>query len=247
VHRPSIAIRPFGACLGLVSLLAIGAAPATEAPGEPWTSQFVTEPSQLASTGRNPWFILEPGYVLVLEGGQSRMVVTVLDETKVVDGVETRAVEERETWKGQVTELSRNYLAIHKQTQDLLQFGEEVSNYRNGKVLNKAGSWMAGVGKARAGMVLPGKVRVGYRYYEEQAPGVTMDRAEIVSVTTSQKTPAGTFENCVRTQVTSPMTPGEKEYRLYAPGVGLIKFESMLLVQHGFQDGSHPAKTGGGL
>ena len=237
----STRLRPLHG-LGLVALLAIGAAPATSPPAEPWATEFYTDPAQLSSTGRNPYFILEPGYHLVLEQGASRMVVTVLDDTKVVAGVETRAVEERETLKGQVTELSLNYLAIHKQTHDVLQFGEEVSNYRNGKVVSQAGTWMAGVGKARAGMVLPGEPRVGKRFYEEQAPGITMDRAEILSMTTTQKTPAGTFENCMRTQITSPMTPGDKEYRLYAPGIGLVKFETMLLVEHGFREGSQPSK-----
>ena len=238
----STKLQPLRAGLGLVALLAVAAAPSTHAPGEPWATEFATDPAQLASTGRNPYFILEPGYHVVLEGGSSRIVVTVLDETKVVQGVETRAVEERETFKGQVTELSRNYLAIHRQTHDLLQFGEEVSNYRNGKVVSRAGSWMAGAGKARAGMVLPGEPRAGYRFYEEQAPGITMDRAEIVSLTLTQKTPAGTFENCLRTEVTSPMSPGDKEYRCYAPGIGLVQFESMLLVEHGFRDDSHPSK-----
>src|SRR5215831_4697994 len=188
----SARLHPLRAGLAVVALLASGAAPTTP-PGEPWATEFDTDPAQLSSTGRNPYFILEPGYHLVLEQGASRLLVTVLDETKVVQGVETRAVEERETWKGQPTELSRNYLAIHKQTHDLLQFGEDVSNYRNGKVVSKAGSWVAGVGKARAGMVLPGEPRVGRRFYEEQAPGITMDRAEIVTLTTTQKTPAGTF------------------------------------------------------
>lgn len=238
----STRLQPLRAGLGLAALLAMGAAPATHAPGAPWVTEFATDPAQLSSTGRNPYFILEPGYHVVLEGGPSRIVVTVLDETKVVQGVETRAVEERETFKGQVTELSRNYLAIHKQTHDLLQFGETVSNYRNGKVVNNAGSWMAGVGKARAGMVLPGEPHAGYRFYQEQAPGITMDRAEIVSLTLTQKTPAGTFENCLRTEVTSPMSPGDKEYRCYAPGIGLVQFESMLLVEHGFPADSHPSK-----
>jgi hypothetical protein len=242
----SIRLHPLRACLGLVAMLAWGAAPASDAPVAPWATDFATAPSELASTGRNPYLVLQPGYRLVLEEGPSRMIVTVLDETKVIEGVETRAVEERETWKGQVTELSRNYLAIHQQTHDVLQFGEDVSNYRNGKVVNTAGTWRAGVGKARAGLMLPGEARVGYRYYQEQAPGVTLDRAEILSVTTTQKTPAGTFENCARIQVTSPMTPGEKEYRCYAPGIGLIKFESMLLVEHGFKDGADSAKAGAG-
>src|SRR5437016_10880559 len=62
-----------------------------------WTSAFLTEPDELASTGRNPYFILEPGHTLVLEGGGAQLIITVLNETKKVDGVETRVVEERET------------------------------------------------------------------------------------------------------------------------------------------------------
>jgi hypothetical protein len=235
------------ACVGLGALLACGAAPATNTSGEPWASDFAADPAQLASTGRNPYFVLEPGHHIVLEEGASRMFVTVLDETKVIAGVETRVVEERETVKGQVTELSRNYVAIHKQTHDVLLFGEYVNNYKNGKVVNHTGSWTAGVGKAQVGLLLPGKPHVGYRYYQEQAPGVTTDRVEIVSMTIALKTPAGAYENCLRTEVSSPATPGEKEYRTYAPGIGLAKFESMLMVEHGLRDDSQPTKAGGGF
>src|SRR5882724_7004319 len=62
-----------------------------------WTTAFMVEPDELASTGRNPYFILEPGYSLVLEGGNARLTITVLNEVKKIDGVETRVVEERET------------------------------------------------------------------------------------------------------------------------------------------------------
>jgi hypothetical protein len=241
----STGLRPLRACLGFAALLAVGAAPAAEAPGEPWASDFAVDRAQMSSTGRNPYFILEPGYRVVLEGGTMRMTVMVLDETKIVDGVETRVVEERETVKGQTTELSRNFFAFNKQTHDVMHFGEEVSNFKNGKVVNNKGSWTAGTGKARAGLMLPGQAHVGYRYYQEQAPGITMDRAEILSMTTTQKTPSGTFEKCMRVKVTSPDAPGEAEYRWYAPEVGLVKFESMLLVEHGFGDRSQPGKTGG--
>src|SRR5881396_1268589 len=60
-----------------------------------WTSRFVMEGDELVSIGRNPYFILEPGYQLVLEGGGTQLIITVLNETKMVDGVETRVVEER--------------------------------------------------------------------------------------------------------------------------------------------------------
>ena len=37
-----------------------------------WTWDFSSEKPDLVSTGRNPYFILEPGYVLILEGGDER-------------------------------------------------------------------------------------------------------------------------------------------------------------------------------
>ena len=64
---------------------------------EGWSSDFSAEKDSLTSTGRNRYFILEPGYQLVLEGGPERLVISVLNETKVVDGVETRVVERDRT------------------------------------------------------------------------------------------------------------------------------------------------------
>src|SRR6058998_638605 len=62
-----------------------------------WTAEFPVEKGELSASGRNPYFILEPGYQLVLEEGKERLTVTVLDETRTVEGLETRVVEERET------------------------------------------------------------------------------------------------------------------------------------------------------
>ena len=56
-----------GVALG-VGIVTLGACVWT---GE-WTSAFLTEPDELASTGRNPYFILEPGHTLVLEGVSGR-------------------------------------------------------------------------------------------------------------------------------------------------------------------------------
>src|SRR6187200_639266 len=104
-----------------------------QAPDASFTSRFDIEKSELASTGRNPWFILEPGYTLTLEDSSTRLVITVLNETKVVDGVETRIVEERETEKGALIEVSRNYFAISRRTNSVFYFGEDVDMYKNGK------------------------------------------------------------------------------------------------------------------
>src|SRR5438874_8149284 len=56
--------------------------------------QFDVPANRFASTGKNPYFVLEPGYQLTLagedEGKPAQLVVTVLNETQRVDGVETR-------------------------------------------------------------------------------------------------------------------------------------------------------------
>jgi len=48
----------------------------------------------------------------VLEDGRERLTITVLDQTRTIDGVEARVVEERETSGDELREVSRNYLAI---------------------------------------------------------------------------------------------------------------------------------------
>lgn len=58
---------------------------------------------------------------------------TVLNETKMVDGVETRVIEDRETKNGQLIELPRDYYAIDSAKNDVYYFGEDVDVYKNGK------------------------------------------------------------------------------------------------------------------
>ncbi|PYM68774.1 MAG: hypothetical protein DME03_23660, partial [Candidatus Rokuibacteriota bacterium] len=147
-----------------------------------WTSAFLVEPDELLSIGRNPYFILEPGYTLVLEGGGSQLTITVLNETKKVDGVETRVVEERETKGGKLSEVARNYFAISKRTNDVFYFGEDVDMYKDGKVVNHDGSWLSGVNGGKFGLMMPGRVLLHARYYQEIVPNVAMDRATIVSM-----------------------------------------------------------------
>ena len=60
-----------------------------------------------------------------------------------------------------------------------------------------------------------------------------MDRVENVSTTVTKKTPAGEFGNCLKTEETTPLEPGTKEYKLYAPGVGLIADGPLLLAKYG--------------
>ena len=65
-----------------------------------WRASFTADKTNFTDIGRNTYFILEPGYRLTFEHGKDFLIVTVLDETKIIDGVTTRVVEERETAGG---------------------------------------------------------------------------------------------------------------------------------------------------
>ncbi len=98
--------------------------------------------------------------------------------------------------------------------------------------MSHEGAWLAGQNGSKAGMIIPEKVEVGLKYYQEIAPGVAEDRAEIVSVNDTLNTPAGTFDQVLKTKETNPLKPDEKEFKFYAPGIGLIQEEAIKLVNY---------------
>ncbi len=199
----------------------------------PWQEEFGISKCNLLTTGRNPYFVLEPGFQLILEGGDTKLQITVLDETKTVDGVVTRVVEEREWKDGQLYEVARNYFAMCEKTKDVFYFGEDVDFYEKGKVVKHDGSWLAGIKGNRAGLMMPGTPKVGMKYYQEIAPGVAMDRAEIVSLDETCKTPAGTFSKCMKVKEGSAIEILATEYKYYAPGIGLVRDEDLRLTKYG--------------
>ena len=190
----------------------------------PFTDTFMVDEKDLASVGRNPYVILEPGYVMYYESKDKKetLTVTVLEEIKKVGNVECRIVEERELVDGKEKEVSRNYFAICKRTNNVYYFGEDAG-----------GAWLHGEKGARFGLLMPGSPLLGARYYQEVAPGDAMDRAEIISLNETMEVPAGKFEKVLKTLETTPLDPKEHANKYYAPGVGKIYDAGMRLVKYG--------------
>ncbi len=224
-------MRTFQYILTAAAILVFSTAYAQD--DSPWQKEFGISNCNLLTTGRNQYFILEPGHQLVLEGDGEKVQITVLDETKTVDGAITRVVEEKEWKEGKLHEISRNYFAMCEQTKDVFYFGEDVDYYKDGKVVRHDGSWLAGTNRNKAGLIMPGTPKVGMKYYQEIAPGVAMDRAEIVSLDETCKTPAGTFSNCMKVKEGTALAAGEEEYKYYAPGIGLLQEKDLVLTKHG--------------
>src|SRR6185503_11220218 len=102
-----------------------------------------------------------------------------------------------------------------------------------GQIVSHEGAWRAGVAGARYGLMIPGLPLLRSRYYQEIAPRVAMDRAEIVALGGTLTTPAGRFTDVLTVEETSALERDAREAKRYAPGVGLIQDGALKLVRYG--------------
>jgi len=231
-----------------------------------FTTDFRLEDCKFKTKGLNPYFILIPGYQLVLESDEEKSVETVLYDTKKInlDGrvIKTRVLEERafelevDEDTGEVEEklieISLNWFAICKKTNAVCYFGEESRDCPGGFDENDeceggadpAGSWEAGVDGAMPGLMMTGTPLLGAKYFQEIAPQDAVDRGEIAAMGLAWpeelepgEMPA--FTGCIKIFDTNP-TPdgecGEDDAKIYCPGVGLVQDQDLELTFYGFVD-----------
>lgn len=170
----------------------------------------------------NPYFPMEVGKRWVLEGGNERVEITVLDETEVVAGITTRVIEEREWENGRQKEVSRNFFA---QASDgtICYFGEEVEPAE--------GVWRADAPGSRPGIIMPAHPRPGMRFQMEVAPGEAVDEGLIIEAGRATEVPAGTFTETIVVLEINPLED-EEEPKVFAAGVGLLVDEDLELVSY---------------
>ena len=95
-------------------------------------------------------------------------------------------------------------------------------------------TWLHGSDNARAGLIMPGTILLGSKYYQEIAPGVALDKSEIVSTNQTVNVPAGSFSNVIEMIESSDLEPGIEEKNLHAPGVGQVIDNELELVRYGY-------------
>ena len=131
-----------------------------------FTSVFPFETS-FVTNGTNPFWILKPGFHVVLEGtksgNSSKVDITVTNATHTTtDGFTTRIVKELDYVNGQLIETTDDYLAISTRTNSVYYFGELATQFdQNGHITGHSGSWESGINGAHVGMLMPGAVLLG--------------------------------------------------------------------------------------
>jgi len=134
--------------------------------------------------------------------------------------VEALAVEDREYENGELAEVAMDYFA---QSDDgtVYYLGEDVDEYKKGKLVGHSGSWMLGKDTQKPGIILPGHSKVGDKFKSEDVSKEIHEDDEVMSLSEKVKTPAGTYDNCIK--VKEKLADGAVEYKYYASGVGVVR------------------------
>ena len=134
--------------------------------------------------------------------------------------VEALAVEDRAYEDGHLAEVALDYFA---QDDDgtVYYLGEEVDEYKDGKIANHEGSWQVGKDTQVPGVMLSAHPKVGDRFRSEDVSEAIGEKDEIVSITETVTVPAGTFKDCVK--VKELQADGTTEYKYYAKNIGIVR------------------------
>jgi hypothetical protein len=180
----------------------------------------------------NRWFPLVPGTQFVFEGranrGQGRLrhrvVFTVTDLTKVIDGVRTLVVWDRDINAGHLVE---GELAFHAQDDDgnVWNFGEYPEVWAKGRFKGAPDSWLAGLDGAKAGILMRAQPRLGTpTYLQGWAPKIDFsDAAKIFKTRQSTCVPVDCFRRVLVTEEWNPVERGAHQLKYYAAGVGNVR------------------------
>jgi hypothetical protein len=181
--------------------------------------------SQFSATVDNSLFPLATIRATLFEGTEGdaeiRSESRVLERTGRVSGVPVTVVDVREYEDGELVEHTRDYYAQHTDG-GVRYMGEAVDDIEDGKVVGHEGQWLAGKGNAKPGVFMPADPKVGDAFKQERAPGVAEDRSEVVAVGLNVTTPAGRFDDCIKTKDFAPLDKNT-EFKYYCAGVGLVR------------------------
>jgi hypothetical protein len=183
---------------------------------------------------KNPLLPLVPGTKTVMSGtvaddnGTShshQIVATVSGVAKVLDGVRTLVVFERDIQDGV---LQESELAFEAQDTrgTLWNVGEYPEEYDGGRLAGAPSTWIGGIAGAHPGVNMLSRPRVGIpAYLQGVAPAVEFrDCALVTSVKAKICLPGHCYRDVLVTDEWAPLDPdGGHQLKYYARGVGPIQ------------------------
>jgi len=196
-----------------------------------------------APSNPNPYFPLQVGNRWEFDDGEEHVVVTVLDETKHIEGVDCIVVHDIVELDGVTHEDTDDWYGIRKNG-DVDYCGEISQSFEffpgdapaEPELVELEGSWKTGRDGAQPGTQFFAAPQLGQVDRQEYAPGNAEDAAEVLSTSyqygadaeLDQLVPQALAElmcadgDCVVTGEFTPIEPDAFERKYYAHGVGLF-------------------------
>ena len=173
----------------------------------------------------NSFFPLTPGisydYRQETPEGVELNHVDITTDTKTIENVTTTVVHDVVRLNGSIKEDTFDWYASDKDG-NVWYFGEDTKTLENGQVVSTQGSWEAGKNGAQAGLIMLADPMVGDVYQQENSPGVVADMARVKALNQTAVVPYATLTGCLKTQEWTPLEPGSRAFKLYAPGIGTV-------------------------
>jgi hypothetical protein len=182
----------------------------------------------------NQWLPLKPGTKLIYKGSaipedektrvKRRVVTTVTDLSKWIDGVRTLVIWEKDYTAGELGESELAFFAQDK-AGNVWLLGEYPEEYENSKVVD-APTWISGRKGAHAGIAMLANPKVGSPDYAQgfaPPPVEFIDRARVYKKGQKACVPVKCYRDVLVIEEFEKGVPGVFHLKYYAPKVGLIK------------------------
>ena len=220
---PGITLPPTGASPSIVA--------STPAPTETLTEPFDYDTFGASTTIANAWFPLSPATQWVFEGKANdgakrvsrKVVITVTDLVKVIDGVRSVVTYDLDYTAG---ELGESELAFYAQDDagTVWLMGEYPEEIEDGKVVD-APAWIAGRQDAKAGIIMkptPEPYAMSYSEGWGPAAGWT-DRAKVFEVGSATCVPAGCYKDVLVIDEFNRDEPDTHQLKYYVRDIGGVR------------------------
>jgi len=226
--RRTVVAATIAAALGATTLLSTSSsAGASSAPRQAASDEFNPKNFGNPATGKSKWLPLVPGYQTVKEGSVNvgsrelthRVVTTVTDVTKEIDGVRAVAVLDQDIDGGEIGEQALDFLAEDK-FGNVWVLGSYTEAYEGGQFVNAADAWLAGTDGGEAGILIKANpTKQTPAWSQGNVPGEGSTSAEVAKRGVSECVPFKCYKKVL------VLLEGGSEYKHFARGVGGIRTE----------------------
>jgi len=167
------------------------------------------------------------------DGKPVRDIVTVTNDSRDVQGISTRVVNDSVFVKEKLEETTNDWYAQDDKG-NVWYMGEDTTDLTSKKNPHE-GSWESGVKGAKAGIIMLAEPKAGITYNQEFAKGVAEDKATVLSSDNNVTVPQNSYSNVIKTKEFSPLEPDVVEQKYYAENVGDIKEKTVKGSQEGIE------------